>query len=477
HFIENPDTIWFDFLCETIDECWTRLLQAVIERDVKTRIREEAQAWAEQILANDLEKRHQAEGLSRSAYLIANAAPRKNMQLVALSRQGSLLGTTTEKKPPEGKTFVSERLKQFLNRHKPDTIIIINNDQAPVAESVLKMATSGFDPVPQIKYFDPENSEKNASESEWMKSEFDSLLDDNQKNLYGIGLQYIKPLSLIPKIGTSYYSIHPFQNLLPVEKLMKIISRIITQIRLGEGVQVKNIVESVLVQAGIVPENIAKVIKESEKKICTKNDLLKIPDMTEIIFRNMAGFVIIPDAINLLDRTLIHPDYYPLISEISEQLTVSIDTIVRDPEIVHSYNTEDISKKLYIDRKVVEHLSAGSKYISQSAPKVKRKLKLAEVQEGTIVSGTVTNITPFGVFVNINAVCDGLIHISQLADEYVENPDQVVSVNDKVDVKILKVDVKKRRISLSMKGLGNKAPKVRPTKGQLSNLAEFFKNR
>ena len=81
----------------------------------------------------------------------------------------------------------------------------------------------------------------------------------------------------------------------------------------------------------------------------------------------------------------------------------------------------------------------------------------------------------FGVFVNING--NSLIHISQLADEYVETPDQVVTINEKVDVKIIKVDVKKRRISLTMKNIGNKSPKVRPSQGQLSNLAEHFKNR
>src|SRR5690554_1375682 len=171
HFIENPATIWFDLLCETIDDCWTRLLQSVIERDVKSRVREEAQQWVEQMIITELEKNQATESTNRSAFLIANAAPRKNIQLITLSGQGNLLGTTSEKKPPEGKTFASERLKQFLNRHKPDTIIIINNDQASVAESVLKMATSGFEQAPQIKYFNSGKSDNNSAESEWMKSE------------------------------------------------------------------------------------------------------------------------------------------------------------------------------------------------------------------------------------------------------------------------------------------------------------------
>jgi len=206
-------------------------------------------------------------------------------------------------------------------------------------------------------------------------------------------------------------------------------------------------------------------------------DKNKVPGMSEVVFRNIAGFIIIPTAEYLPDRTLVHPDYFGWFTEIGEQLNVSLDTIVTDPEILRSYNTEDPLKKIYIEKKLIAQIEAGRKYISLPTPKVKRKLKLNELQEGAIVSGRVTNITPFGVFVNINAVCDGLIHISQLADEYVETPEQVVAINEKVDVKILKVDVKKRRISLTMKSLGNKSPKVRPSKGQLDHLAEHFKNR
>ena len=165
------------------------------------------------------------------------------------------------------------------------------------------------------------------------------------------------------------------------------------------------------------------------------------------------------------------------ISDIVEQLNVSVDTLVTEPEYLRSYVTEDFRKKIIIEKKLINQIAAARRYVLQPSAKVRRKLKLNEIKEGAVVSGRVTNITQFGVFVNIHAVCDGLIHISQLADEYVETPEQVVSVNDRVDVRILKVDIKKRRISLSMRNLGTMAPKVRPSRGQLDNLAEHFKNR
>jgi ribosomal protein S1 len=150
---------------------------------------------------------------------------------------------------------------------------------------------------------------------------------------------------------------------------------------------------------------------------------------------------------------------------------------MNDPETMRSFAVEDFIKKIYIEKKLIPQMRTCLQSASQGLQKIKRKQKLTEFKEGSIVSGRVTNITPFGVFVNVNAVCDGLIHISQLADDYVESPEQVVSLHEKVDVRILKIDPKKRRISLSMKNLGKKGPRVKPSAGHLNTLAEHFKNR
>lgn len=478
HFIENPDAVGFDLICESIDECWLRLLQPVIERDVKQRLREEAEEWAVKRIVSDLNKKINDE-MIRGPVLFADAAHDKNILLIALSGQGELLGATTEKKPPEGKNFSSDRLRQFLTRHKPSSILIVENDQKAVAEKVLGQAVSSFTPVPTVVAFVPNNTQTNPSESEWMKKEFETLLDEEMRKLYGSALQNLQPVTLLPKVGCKYYSVHPFQNLLPEDKFLEIVTRITSGSVLKNGIAIKDISDSPITRFKIVTQELLQAIRtfDTQTPLVNKNDLLKIPGMSEAIFRNISGFVVIPNAEELIDRTAIHPDHFPLIYEISEQLTVSIDTIVNDPDTVRSFNTEDPIQKIFIEKNLINQIQVGKKYLSQQAPKAKRKLKLNELKEGAIVSGRVTNITPFGVFVNINAVCDGLIHISQLADEYVETPDQVVGINDRVDVKILKVDVKKRRISLSMKNLGNKAPKVRPSKGQLDHLAEHFKNR
>jgi len=478
HFIENPDAFGFDIICQTIDECWLRLLQPVVERDVKQRIRDEAEEWASKQIVSEVAKKIESER-KQGPVLIVDAVHEKNIILIALNGHGELLGATTERKPPEGKTFSSDRLRQFANRHKPVSILITDNEQASVAEQILKPILNTFEPVPTITKFLTDKSKVNPSESEWMKKNFETLLDEEMRNLYGFALQYLKPIALLNKIGCQYYQVHDFQLLLPEQKFLEIVNRLSAESTLKSGVPIKDLADSYIAKFSLVTPEIIQAIRtfDAQTPLVNKNDLLKVPGMTEAVFRNISGFIIIPNAEELTDRTAVHPDHYCLIDEISEQLTVSIDTIVNDPYIVCSFETEDPVQRIYIEKNLVNQIECGKKYLSQQVPKVRKKLKLNEIKEGAIVSGRVTNITQFGVFVNINAVCDGLIHISQLADEYVETPDQVVGINDKVDVKILKVDVKKRRISLSMKNLGNKAPKVRPSQGQLDTLASHFKNR
>ncbi len=478
HFISNPDASGFDLICETIDDSWLRLLQPIIERDVKIRLRADAETWAVRLAIVDLEKAYCTE-IARGPLLMVNLDSARQVLFLAVSGTGSLLGTTTERKPQDGKPSVSERLRQFLGRYRAEKICILENEESDFINELLAQAFSGWDIAPEITTIKPAGSSTSPVKCEWILREFDTLLDSTMKKLYEEALLHLKPISLLPKVGLKFYKVHPFQHSIGKDRFLEIIVRIQTMQQLIAGVSIKEILDSAIRKIPAVsPQQIQSIrAADNEGSIGSKNDLLKVAGITEIAFRNISGFIVIPGADGVLDRTVVHPDYYEWFSEMAGQLNVSVDTLVSEPEYMRSYVTDDVRKKIFIEKKLIGHAAASRRYILQPANKVRRKLKLSEITEGAIVSGRVTNITQFGVFVNIHAVCDGLIHISQLADEYVETPEQVVSVNDRVDVRILKVDVKKRRISLSMRNLGTMAPKVRPSRGQLDNLAEYFKNR
>jgi protein Tex len=481
HFIQNPDFSGFDLLCEIIDESWNRLLQPIIERDVKIRLQREAEDWAAAKIAPEIEKKYNEEE-AKGTLLIVDAAPPRFFHIIALNGHGELIAATSEKKTADGKTPNYERLRQFYLRHRPLTILICDNEHAGIAETlvghIVEPGTEGAQ-TPLIVRFYPDPQAPNPADSEWLKKKYELLLDADMRRLFGIALQYIQPVSLLPSIEVKYYSVHPLQRIISQERFIAIINRILTMAALQKGVTIKDVVDSpIKMFKGVTPEKL-QAIRDADSKdpLTCKNDLLKIPGMTEVFFRNIAGFIVIAQAEDSRDRSLVHPDHFVWLEEASQQLNVSLETIMNEPEVLRSWAIEDFHRKAFIEKRLFNHIRVNLRLAPSSASRIKRKFKLNELKEGAIVSGRVTNITPFGVFVNINAVCDGLIHISQLADEYVETPDQVVALHDKVDVRILKVDVKKRRISLSMKNLGKPGPRVKPTLGQLNTLAEHFNAR
>ncbi len=481
HFIQNPDFSGFDLLCEIIDDSWQRLLEPIIERDVKIRLLQEAWDWIASRIVPEIEKKF-AEEEKRGSLCIVDASPVKQMLFLVVSGHGDLLGATSEKCAADGTIGSYDRIRQFFLRHRPSEIIVVDNENAAEAEAVLARIVappSETEPSTPISRSVTDPADRNPCDSEWVMKKFETLLDADMRKLYGIALMCLKPISLIPCIGVDFYSVHPLQRAVQRDRFAAIIDRILTDAALHKGVMVRDIVDSPVARMSCMTGEVLQSVRtlDGQEPIVSKNGLLKVPGMTEVMFRNIAGFIMTPAGEDIRDRSLVHPDHYGWLDEAGEQISVSLDTLMTDPEMLRSFATDDFVRKIYIEKKLIPQLRASIRPSGPSVQKSKRKLKLAELKEGSIISGKVTNITPFGVFININAVCDGLVHISQLADEYVESPEQVVALHDKVDVRILKVDSKKRRISLSMKNLGKRAPRVRPSQGQLNTLAEHFKNR
>jgi protein Tex len=478
HFITNPDAAGFDIICMAIDDCWVRLLQPVIDRDVKIRLGKEAQdkamaGIADALRAKMLDSEHEG------AYITCGVFDAAHLALVAFNSSGRLLGAAFDKKPVADKPVGhSDRLKQFIVRYKPSAFIIPDDELVPQIETIIKRSVDSREVAPEIIHLPISPDCEELAASEWMKQNFADL-DGAMSKAFALGLLYKQPFVLMPQIGIRFFPIHPLQAYMPVEKMTEAVNRILAEKQLVAGI---NIAEADCAAVQLLPgitEDVAKEVHlAGHKKSCaSKSDLLKLPGMTETIFRNIAGYILIPYAEEALDRTRVHPEHYAWVIEMSKACETSVEGVIAAPEVLSSYPEEDVARKFFIQNRLMEQLAAGQKFAAATFTKHRRKLKLDELQEGTIVSGRVTNITPFGVFVNINAVSEGLIHISQLADSYIESPDQVVALGDMVNVRIIKVDTKKRRISLAMRGVTAQPVKVAPSQRQLSSLADHFQNR
>jgi protein Tex len=476
HFITNPDCAGFDIICQAIDDCWTRLLQPIVERDVKDRLRREAEKFALAEISMALMKKI-AEDTSEGSFLVISVLAAKNIVLTAFNAQGRLVGASLDKKPAPERP-VSERLKQFFNRYRPSLIIIPNDENADNAENIVNgsIDIKGNDVKIVRTAITPSALE--LSRSDWMKNNF-SDLDDSMRKAFAIGLSYIQPITLMPIIGIRYFSINPLQNYISEKHSAEIVERALSEIVLREGIPINDAGSIALHLLPTITEPVINALMsaEAKKNYATKNDLLKLPGISETIFRNIAGYIVIPYSENPLDRTTVHPDHYKWVSDMCGELSLSLDAVVNNPESLRSVSDHDMENRIFLEKKLISQLETGQKFAATVFSKHRKKAKLDELTEGTVVSGHVTNITPFGVFVNINAVCEGLIHISQLADTYIETPEQVVTLGQTINVRIIKIDPKKRRISLSMKGLSAQPVKVAPSKRQLSSLASHFQNR
>lgn len=477
HFVVNPDCVGFDLICEAIDDCWNRLLQPIVERDVKARIGKAAEKWALREIDKELQERIRDEARNKGA-LAVEVRQGKEFVVVALGADGQLLGAAREKMQSRDGTFVSTRLGQFRLRYRPGRVFVREGSLADMAEAIVRKAfedTGGM----EITRCDIDRNANGLTSSAWMREHY-SDLEGVMNEVYAFGLVALQPLALISEIGLQFFSVHPLQKHVSRERLDLLIRRRITGRKLRKGIPYFEIQDSALSNISCVSKEMLVAIRKhgAHQPFSCKNDLLHVAGMTEVIFRNIAGYVVMPQAEGVLDRTTVHPDHFKWTADMAEELNASVDSLVADPERLRSLVCDDPNDLIFIEKNLISQLRVGQRYASAVAGRrSRRRLRLSEIEENVILPGRVTNITPFGVFVDINAVCDGLIHISQLADGYVETAEQVVKQNDMIDVRVVKVDTDKRRVSLSMKNVGSRTPRIRPSEGQLSNLADHFKNR
>lgn len=478
HFILNPDAAGFDLICESIDEAWQRLLKPIVERDVKDRIRTEAYRWGIAQIERHFTsmQRNPVTGIALSLRVIN----KRDLVIVAVHPEGRLLGAATVAKAVSETPVPCERLKFFLNRHRPTLLLIPDDEFASAIESIVAVS-SGNDPQsPLLVKIAISETESRLVGSDWMKQEFADL-DPVVQSAFAMALLHFAPRTLMAHIGSSLFSIHPIQALVPAELVDKLLTRKGAEVICREGISIRDIEQfPVLLFPCVTQENLTSIRDAiNHGQLATRNELLSIKGLSEVAFRNCAGFIVFPDSPESLDRTLVHPELYSLVFSCAEQLDLAVSDIIANPETLRSIPVDDVALKVFVEKKLLDQLKAGQRYCSRSIAQFRpsRRLKLAEIKENSIVAGRVTNVTEFGVFIDINAVCDGLVHISQVADTFVESAEQVVRVGDTVKVRILKIDSKKRRISLSMKNLGVDAPKIKPSVGQLSTLADHFKNR
>ena len=275
------------------------------------------------------------------------------------------------------------------------------------------------------------------------------------------------PLAELVKIDPKAIGVGQYQHDVNQKRLQESLTGVVEDSVNKVGVDVNTATPSLLSYVAGINMTIAKNIvkyRDENGKIKTRKELLKVPKLGKATFEQCSGFIRIPDGINPLENTGVHPESYEASEKLLESVGFKIDDL-RDKEKVNeikeklkSINIEEKSKELSVGemtlKDIIEELSKPGRDPRDDMPKpVLRQdvLNFQDLKEGMVLTGTVRNVIDFGCFVDIGVKYDGLVHISEMSDRYIKNPAEVVSVGDIVKVKVIKIDAERHKVGLSMK--------------------------
>jgi len=287
-----------------------------------------------------------------------------------------------------------------------------------------------------------------------------------------IGRILIDPLSELVKIDPKSIGVGEYQHDVNQKRLSESLTGVVEDAVNSVGVDVNTATPSLLSYVAGINKTIAKNIveyRDTNGSLKARKELLKVPKLGKVAFEQCAGFLRIFNGKNPLEITGVHPESYEKTEQLLTKMGYSVEDLLKNEKLLQlrndlkKINIKEVAKDLEIGEltlgDIINELSKPGRDPREDMPKqILRSdvLKFEDLKEDMILKGTVRNVTDFGAFVDIGVKHDGLVHISQLSNNFVKNPSDVVAVGDIVDVKVIGIDTEKQKVSLSMKDVNNK---------------------
>lgn len=476
HFMENqlikhPDSAAAELLKTTVADSLNRLLLPATETEIRKEIRERADEEAFKVFDENLEALLLSAPAGRKAVMGVDPGFRTGCKVAIVDDTGKY-HEYSPIFPHEPQKRVDEAREQVLNYIKKYEIklIAIGNGTASretdeFIRETLKLLPEEQRPVSVVVN---ESGASVYSASEVAIKEFPDL-DVTVRGAISIARRLQDPLSELVKIDPKSIGVGQYQHDVNQTKLKESLDEVVESCVNRVGVDVNLASEELLKYVSGLNRLIAANIvayRNNNGAFPTRNALLKVPGLGEKKFQLAAGFLRIPGSSNPLDNSSVHPERYDLVKKMASELKTTLNELIGNSILIST-----IDKKKFISDDVglptIEDIlqelvkpgrdpRAEFRYARFNDTVVEIK----DLKEGMILEGTVTNVTNFGAFVDIGVHQDGLVHISELADRFVDDPKKVVKVGQVVKAKVMKVDAELKRISLSMKlGEGPSAPR------------------
>ncbi|MGE5350015.1 MAG: Tex family protein [Actinomycetota bacterium] len=450
---------------EAVADSWSRLLAPSMETEFRKTSKDKADEEAIGVFAGNLRQLLLAPPLGEKSVMGIDPGQRTGCKIVCLDRQGALLHhDVIYPHPPQNETARSvSRMLSLIDKFSIEAVAIGNGTASRETEQFVRAylpADSG------IKVFVV--SEAGASVYSASKTARDEFPDHDVtvRGAVSIGRRLMDPLAELVKIDPKSIGVGQYQHDVDQTRLQASLDEVVMSCVNAVGVEVNTASPHLLTYvSGIGPKMAQNIVDHRSEKgpFRSRADLMKVKRMGEKAFEQAAGFLRIRGAANPLDASAVHPESYHIVERMASDLGCSVADLIKD---------ENKRKTIRIEKYVSPEAGLPTlKDIMQELARPGRDPRsaiqefsfadihsLEDLKEGMIVPGIVTNITKFGAFVDIGVKQDGLVHVSQMADRYVDDPAKVVKLHQHVTVRVLSVDLARKRIQLSMKGKNRLLP-------------------
>jgi len=447
-----------NLVADAIADSFKRLLKPSIETEFAQSSKDAADEEAIRIFVRNLEQLLMSAPLGQKRVLALDPGFRTGCKVVCLDAEGNLLHHDVIYPHPPKSAFIDsmDKICDLVQRYQVEAISIGNGTASRETEEFIKGLELGI-PVFVVS----EDGASIYSASKVAREEFPDE-DVTVRGAVSIGRRLMDPLAELVKIDPNSIGVGQYQKDVNQTELKKSLDQTVISCVNKVGVNLNTASKHLLTYiSGLGPALAQNIVDYRAKNgaFKTRKELLKVPRMGEKAFQQAAGFLRVAGGTNQLDNSAVHPESYWVVEAMAKDLKCSVGDLLSNAELRAKI---DINK--YVSDKIgLPTLEDIKKELEKPGRDPREKLEefafsdqvktLEDVQEGMILPGIVTNITNFGAFVDVGVHTQGLVHVSEMANKFVKDPNTVVSLHQHVTVRVKEVDLKRGRLSLSMKGI------------------------
>ncbi len=465
--IIKGNTQFKEMLENTILDAFQRLIEPSIEREIRSDLTEKAEEKAIKVFGQNAKQLLLGAPIKGKTVMGFDPAYRTGCKIAVIDETGKVLDYTTvyPTEPQNDVEGAKKTLLALIDKHHIDMIAIGNGTAS--RESEMFVAEMLKEVKHDICYVIVSEAGASVYSASKLATEEYPDINVSIRGAISIARRLQDPLAELVKIDPKAIGVGQYQHDVNQKRLSESLTGVVEDSVNKVGVDVNTATPSLLSYVSGINNTIAKNIvkyRDENGKLKERKELLKVPKLGKVAFEQCAGFIRIPDGKNPLENTAVHPESYDSTEKLLNLLGFKVADLKNKESLnslrekLKSVNVAELAEKLEIGEMtlsdIISELSKPGRDPREDMPKpILRSdvLKLEDLTEGLVLTGTVRNVIDFGAFIDIGVKYDGLVHISEMSNSYIKSPSEVVSVGDIVKVKVIKIDRERKKVGLSMK--------------------------